>query len=158
MAESQEEETFQNLMSEIQIRAIVDRTSSSSTNEGTDGASTMQHGEETISKFSREAMVLGRQVKPSLRKQIYAIYQEHCGHGKLFPLKNGPPEILEMYKNKPLNYELRDEFKNGSLPLPPAKAFDWWSSKPATSKITRDFINLTPVVLPRANPRCISRA
>ena len=96
MAESQEEETFQNLMSEIQIRAIVDRTSSSSTNEGTDGASTMQHGEETISKFSREAMVLGRQVKPSLRKQIYAIYEEHCGHDKVFPLKNGPPKMLEM--------------------------------------------------------------
>ena len=63
MTESQEEETFQNLMSEIQIRAIVDRTSSSSTNEGTDGVSTMQQGEETISKFSREALVLGRQVK-----------------------------------------------------------------------------------------------
>jgi hypothetical protein len=66
-------------MSEIQIRAIVDRTSSSSANEGTDGASTMQQGEETISKFSREAMVLGRQAKPSLRKQIYAIYQECIG-------------------------------------------------------------------------------
>jgi hypothetical protein len=37
----------------------------------------MQQGEEIISKFSREAMALGRQVKPSLRKQIYAIYQEH---------------------------------------------------------------------------------
>jgi hypothetical protein len=92
MAESLEEGTSQNLMSEIQIRAKVDRTSSS--NEGTDGASTMQQGEETISKFSREAMVLGRQVKPSPRKQIYAIYQEHCGHDKGFPLKNGPPKNL----------------------------------------------------------------
>lgn len=156
MAESLEEETSQNLMSEIQIRAIVDRTSSSSANEGTDGASTMQQGEETISKFSREAMVLGRQVKPGLRKQIYAIYQEHCGHDKVFPLKNGPPKILEMYKNKPYNYELREEFKNGSLPLPSVKAFDW-SSKPATSKIIRDFIKSTPVVSPCANPRCISR-
>ena len=149
-------EAHELLMSEIQIRNIVDRAAINASQGGTDGASTMKQGEKTISKFSKQALVLGDHVSPRLQQKIHRIYDEHAGDDKVFPLSNGPPKMLEMYKNKPYNYELREEFRNGSLPLPSVKAFDW-ESKPATAKIIRDFIKSTPVVSPCANPRCISR-
>jgi hypothetical protein len=61
-----------------------------------------------------------------------------------------------MYKDKPCEHELRNEFKSGSLQLLTVRSFDW-DGKPATSKIIRDFIASTPVVSPCAHPRCISR-
>ena len=144
------------LMSEIQIRTILDRVAASKADQGTDGAATMEQAGQTISKFSREAMVLGDQVDPGLMRKIHAVYDANVGQDKVFPTKNGPPKILTMYKDKPYEYELRNEFKSGSLQLPTVRSFDW-DGKPATSKIIRDFIASTPVVSPCSHPRCISR-
>jgi hypothetical protein len=143
-------------MSEIQIRSIVDRLSNEETEQGTDGDETMTKDGETISKISRWAMKIGPRVLKDMREDLLALFDEHAGQNKVFPEKNGPPKILEQYKNKPYEYELRDEYKNGSLQLPSVKAFDW-QGKPATAKIIRDFIKSTPVVSPCKNPRCISR-
>ena len=111
----------------------------------------MEQAGQTISKFSREAMVLGDQVGPEMMRKIHAVYDAHVGQDKVFPTKNGPPKILTMYKDKPYEYELRNEFKSGSLQLPTVRSFDW-DGKPATSKIIRDFIASTPVVSPCAHP------
>ena len=156
MAEFSCDETEAILMSEIQIRTILDRVQASKADQGTDGAATMEQAGQTISKFSREAMVLGDQVGPEMMRKIHAVYDTHVGQDKVFPTKNGPPKILTMYKDKPYEYELRNEFKSGSLQLPTVRSFDW-DGKPATSKIIRDFIASTPVVSPCAHPRCISR-
>ena len=156
MAEFSGDNTQAILMSEIQIRTILDRVQASKADQGTDGAATMEQAGQTISKFSREAMVLGDQVGPDMMHKIHAVYDANVGQDKVFPTKNGPPKILTMYKNKPYEYELRNEFKSGSLPLPTVRSFDW-DGKPATSKIIRDFIASTPVVSPCAHPRCISR-
>ena len=101
-------------------------------------------------------MVLGDKVGPKMMRKIHAVYDAHVGQDKVFPTKNGPPKILTMYKDKPYEYELRNEFKSGSLQLPTVRSFDW-DGKPDTSKIIRDFIASTPVVSPCAHPRCISR-
>ena len=156
MSEFSCDETEAILMSEIQIRTILDRVQASKADQGTDGAATMEQAGQTISKFSREAMVLGDQVGPEMMRKIHAVYDAHVGQDKVFPTKNGPPKILTMYKDKPYEYELRNEFKSGSLQLPTVRSFDW-DGKPATSKIIRDFIASTPVVSPCAHPRCISR-
>ena len=144
------------LMSEIQIRNIVDRLDSEQAEQGTDGDETMSKDEQTISKFSRLAMSLGPKVCAEMRAALFDLYDKHVGQDKVFPTKNGPPKILEQYKDKPYEYELRDEYKNGSLQLPSVKVFNW-QGKPATAKIIRDFIKRTPVVSPCKNPRCISR-
>ena len=152
MAEFSCDKTEAILMSEIQIRTILDRVQASKADQGTDGAATMEQAGQTISKFSREAMVLGDQVGPNMMRKIHAVYDAHVGQDKVFPTKNGPPKILTMYKDKPYEYELRNEFKSGSLQLPTVRSFDW-DGKPATSKIIRDFIASTPVVSPCAHPR-----
>ena len=156
MAEFSGDDTQAILMSEIQIRTILDRVQASKSDQGTDGAATMEQAGQTISKFSREAMILGDQVDPGMMRKIHAVYDANVGQDKVFPTKNGPPKILTMYKDKPYEYELRNEFKSGSLQLPTVRSFDW-DGKPATSKIIRDFIASTPVVSPCAHPRCISR-
>ena len=89
---------------------------------------------ESVSKFSREAMTLGAKVESDITAAIYKIFDQHAGQDKVFPTKNGPPKILEEYKDKPYEYELRDEYANGSLPLPSVKAFNW-NGNPATAKI-----------------------
>ena len=135
------------LMSEIQIRNIIDRLDSEETEQGTDGFETMVKDGVLISKFSRLAMSLGPKVCADLRETLSILYNTYAGQDKVFPEKNGPPKILNQYKDKPYEYELRDEYKNGSLPLPSVKAFNW-HGKPATAKIIRDFIRSTPVVSP----------
>jgi hypothetical protein len=60
---------------------------------------------QTISTFSREALVLGDQVDPSMMRKIHAVYDANVGQDKVFPTKNGPPKILTMYKDKPYEYE-----------------------------------------------------
>ena len=96
-------------MSEIQIRNIVDRLDDEEAEHGTDGDETMVKDGKTISKFSRLAMSLGPQVCKELRDALFALYNRHSGQDKVFPTKNGPPKVLEQYKDKPYEYELRDE-------------------------------------------------
>ena len=134
-------------MSEIQIRNIVDRLTSSDETSGTDGSDSTTINGKTISKLSREAMTLGEKVEQELTAAIYKVFDENAGQDKVFPEKNRPPKILNEYKDKPYEYELRDEYANGSLPLPSVKAFNW-AGKPATAKIIRDFIKSTPVSRP----------
>ena len=94
------------LMSEIQIRNIVDRLDSEEQEQGTDGDETMVKDGATISKFSRLAMTLGAHVGAELRASLFALYDEQVGQDKVFPTKNGPPKILEQYRNRPYEYEL----------------------------------------------------
>ena len=112
------------MMSEVQIRNIVDRLDSEQAEQGTDGDETMTKNGHTISKFSRLAMVLDPKVCAEMRVALLELYDKHVGQDKVFPTKNGPPKILKQYKDKPYEYELRDEYKNGSLQLPSAKAFN----------------------------------
>ena len=41
---------------------------------------------------------------------------EHVGEDSVFPTKNGAPNILEQFKDKPYTLELRDEFTTGIKP------------------------------------------
>jgi hypothetical protein len=108
MAEFSCDETEAILMSEIQIRTILDRVQASKADQGTDGAATMEQAGQTISKFSREAMVLGDQVGPKMMRKIHAVYDATCvGQDKVFPTKNGPPKTLTKYKDEAYEYERR---------------------------------------------------
>ena len=72
MAEFSGDDTQATLKSEIQVRTILDRVQASKADQGTDGAATMEQAGQTISKFSREAMVLGDQVGPNMMRKIHA--------------------------------------------------------------------------------------
>ena len=144
------------LMSEIQIRTILDRVQASKADQGTDGAATMEQAGQTISKFSREAMVLGDQVGPEMIRKIHAVYDAHVEQDKVFPTKNGPPKILTMYKDKPYEYELRNEFKSGSLQLPTVPLLRLGRQTGYLKNHSR-FYRINPCGFSLCSPRCISR-
>ncbi len=97
------------LMSEIQIRSIVDRLDTEVADQGTDGDETMLKDGKTISKFSKAAMKIGSAVAKGVRNALSILFNQHIGQDKVFPTQNGPPKILTQFKDNPYEYELREE-------------------------------------------------
>ena len=143
-------------MTEIQLRRIVDRTS---TEQQSDGDETMTKNGKVISKFSKEAMNMGDEVyeHESILRKVYLVYDKWVGNDKVFPIANGAPKIMTKFENKPYSYELLPEYLHGEKKFPCVKAMNW-EGKAATCAVIRGFVKATPVVERcTRQPLCISR-
>jgi hypothetical protein len=147
---------FPSLMTEIQLKNIVDRLQSEKKDIKTDGDETMVHNGVVISKFSCEALGLGEHVTDTIKNKIHKRFKQWAGDDSVFPTKNGSPNILTKFVNQPYSYELLPEYERGEKKLPCVKAMNW-EGKTYTAHVIRGFIKGTPVVDPYSNPRCISR-
>ena len=144
------------LMTEIQLKNIVERLQMEEKDTKTDGDETMVKDGVVISKFSREALGLGDDVDHQLKQRIYDCVSKWVGDDSVFPTKNGSPKILTKFVEHPYSYELLPEYERGEKKLPCVKAMNW-EGKTYTASVIRGFIKGTPVVEPCSNPRCISR-
>jgi len=144
------------LMTEIQLKNIVERLKSDEKETKTDGDETMVKNGIIISKFSFEALGLGSDVDDHIKSKIHSRFVQWTGDDSVFPTKNGSPKILTKFVNHPYSYELLPEYENGEKKLPCVKAMNW-EGKTYTAHVIRGFIKGTPVVEPCSNPRCISR-
>ena len=144
------------LMTEIQLKNIVERLQMEEKDTKTDGDETMVKDGVVISKFSREALGLGDDVDHQLKQKIYDCVSKWVGDDSVFPTKNGSPKILTKFVEHPYSYELLPEYERGEKKLPCVKAMNW-EGKTYTASVIRGFIKGTPVVEPCSNPRCISR-
>ncbi len=64
-----------------------------------------------ISKFSREAIGLGEEVSPQLKRKIFDYVGNWIGDDSVFPTKNGSPKILTKFVDHPYSYELLPEYE-----------------------------------------------
>jgi len=144
----------ESLMTEIQLRRIVDRVALNKSEAVTDGDETMVKDGVTISKFSKESIHLGDSVLEKFKEVIFSTYDKCVGQDGVFPTKNGAPKIMTKFINNPYSYELLDEYKNGTKKLPSVKAMDW-HGKTANAYVIRSFAQATPVVEPCPNPRTL---
>jgi hypothetical protein len=100
-------------MTEIQLKRIVDRTNQEEGKRLSDGDEIMVKDGVSISKFSKEAMGLGKDVyeeegdAPIILKKIYILYVLVVGKDSVFPVSNGAPRIMTKYKDRPYTYELQ---------------------------------------------------
>ncbi len=100
------------LMTEIQLKNIVDRLGKESTT-GTDGDEfTIKDGIK-VSKFSKEAMEIGFDVGEELKRKVFDQFTSYVGDDSVFPTKNGSPKILTTFVNHPCTYELLPEYERG---------------------------------------------
>ena len=105
------------LMTEIQLKNIVDRMGKESTT-GTDGDEfTIKDGIK-VSKFSKEAMEIGFDVGKELKRYVYDQFTSYVGEDSVFPTKNGSPKILTKFVNHPYTYELLPEYERGEKKMP----------------------------------------
>jgi hypothetical protein len=102
-------------MTEIQLRRIVERTAKEEAGQLSDGDEVMVKDGVRISKFSKQAMGLGKDVyaeegdAPLILKKVFLVYDKYVGQDSFFPLKNVAPRIMTKYKDKPYSYELQPE-------------------------------------------------
>jgi hypothetical protein len=143
------------LMTEIQLKNIVDRLGRESTT-GTDGDDFNIKNGIKVSKFSKEAMEIGFDVGEELKRKVFDQFTSYVGEDSVSPTKNGSPKILTKFVNHPYTYELLPEYERGEKKMPCTKAMNW-EGKTYSSSVIRGFIRGTPVVEKCSNPRCISR-
>ena len=145
------------LMSEIQLRRIVDRLAKTTSTQETDGDELMQKNGKTVSKFSKEAIHLGDEVGETIKGYIFKNFDKYKGFSSVFPPRNGAPRIMTKFAKVPYSYELLPEYEKGERHLPCVKAMNW-TGKTATAQVIRGFVKSTPVVEKCTKPpRCISR-
>jgi hypothetical protein len=143
-------------MTEIQLQAILD---SKGDDHGIlDVDQTVDDSGNKISKFSLEAISLGSDVSPVLRRQFMKFCTQYVGDDDVFVTRSCAPKILTPYKDKPYKFELRDEYVKGNNPrkIPTVRA-TYYHGKPATRKVLEHFVRTTPVVSKCDHPRCLSR-
>jgi hypothetical protein len=86
-----------------------------------DGDEIMVKDGERISKFSKQAMGLGKYVyaedgnAPLILKKTYLVYDKYVGQESVYPLKNGAPRIMTKYNDKPNTYENGEIFHVSKL-------------------------------------------
>jgi len=112
------------LMTEIQLKNIVDRMGSDPDTK-TDGDETTIKDGNRISKFSKEAMEIGKDVKEGLKVKVFRIFDKNAGNDAVFPTKNGSPKILTKFIDHPYSYELLPDYERGERKLPNTKAMNW---------------------------------
>ena len=149
------------LMTEIQLRRIVDRLSLTESEEeqATDVDEFMVKDGHTISKFSKSAMHIESvhdDENWEILRRINAVCDNYVGPDSVFPLKNGAPRIMTKFKDNPYSYELLPEYASGLKAMPSVKSINWFG-KTAHQTIVRGFIRPTPVVEKYNNPMCVSR-
>ena len=133
-------------MTEIQLRRIVDRTNQAEGKQLSDGDELMIKNGVSISKFSKEAMGLGKDcydeegASPMILKKIYILYDRYVGKDSVFPVSNGAPRIMTKYRDTPYTYELQPEYAKGERKFACVKAMDW-TGKTATAQVIRGFIS-----------------
>ncbi len=93
------------LMTEIQLKNIVERLKSDEKETKTDGDETMVKNGVIISKFSFEALGLGSDVDDHIKSKIYSRFKQWTGDDSVFPTKNGSPKILTKFIDHPYSYE-----------------------------------------------------
>ena len=142
------------LMTEIQLRNILDRLDAKESVESVDGQETMAKGGRLISKFCAEAMNIPNVVPAAMRKDIYKVFDLNAGDDSVFPTRNGCPKVLAKYVDNPYSYELLPEYESGEKSLPKSKA-PYWDGKDATCRVIRQFCKDTPIVSPCKYPLCI---
>ena len=76
------------LMTEIQLKNIVDRMGADPDTK-TDGDETTIKNGVRISKFSNEAMEIGEDVKGTMKEDIFSTFNSNVGDAAVFPTKNG---------------------------------------------------------------------
>jgi hypothetical protein len=103
---SYDECLFPSLMTEIQLKNIMDCCQSEKKDTKTYGDETMVHNGVVISKFSCEALGLGEHVTNTIKHKIYKRFKQWAGDDSVFPTKNGSPKILTTFLNQPYSYEL----------------------------------------------------
>jgi hypothetical protein len=101
------------LMTEIQLKNIVERLKSDEKETKTDGDETMLKNGVIISKFSFEALGLGSDVNNHIKSNIHSRFVQWTGDDSVFPTKNGSPKILTKFIDHPYSYELLPEYENG---------------------------------------------
>ena len=136
---------YEMLMSEIQLRAIVQNMDKQGADQQTDGDEIMVKEGVTISNFSRETLEVRSKVGGQILGKIRKIFDLNKGDDSVFRTKNGAPKILTKFKDKPYSYELLPEYADGSKRLPTVKAMNW-TGKVATARVIRGFAQSTPVV------------
>jgi hypothetical protein len=95
------------LMTEIQLKNIVERLKSDEKETKTDGDETMVKNGVIISKFSFEALGLGSDVdEDHIKSKIYSRFVQWTGDDSVFPTRNGSPKILTKFVDHPYSYEL----------------------------------------------------
>ena len=87
----------------------------------TDGDETTIKDGCRISKFSKEAMEIGKDVKESLKEKVFKVFDKNAGNDAVFPMKNGSPKILTEFVDHPYSYELLPEYERGERKLPNTK-------------------------------------
>ena len=75
-------------MTEIQLKNIVYRMDADPDTK-TDGDETTIKDGVRISKFSKEAMEIGKSVKDSMKKRIFTVFIRNAGDDAVFPTKMG---------------------------------------------------------------------
>ncbi len=80
-------------MTEIQLKNIVDRMGADPDTK-TDGDETTIKDGLRISKFSKEAMEIGKFVTDSMKKKVFTVFIRNAGDDAVFPTKNGSPKIM----------------------------------------------------------------
>ncbi len=95
------------LMTEIQLKNIVDRMGADPDTK-TDGDETTVKDGIRISKFPKEAMEIGEDVKASMKETIFGIFNRNVGNDAVFPT----------IRDHPYSYELLPEYERGEKKLP----------------------------------------
>ena len=101
------------LMTEIQLKNIVERLQKDEKDTKTDGDETMVKNGVTISKFSCDALGLGEDVDANMKQKIFDYVSKWVGDDSVFPTKNGSPKILTKFEQYPYSYELLPEYERG---------------------------------------------
>ena len=89
------------LMTEIQLKNIVERLKGNEKETNTDCDETMLKNGVTISKFSFEALGLGPDVDDHIKSKIQSRFEQWAGDDSVFPTKNGSPKILTKFVDRP---------------------------------------------------------
>ncbi len=84
---SYDECLYPSLMTEIQLKNIVDRLQSEKKDTKTDGDETMVHNGVVISEFSCKALGLGEHVTDTIKHKIYKRFKQWAGDDSVFPTK-----------------------------------------------------------------------
>jgi hypothetical protein len=144
------------LMSEIQLRRIVDKLQGEQNQQKADGGEFMVKNGVAISKFPKEAMEIGAAVTGKFLNKVVGVSGANEGNDSVFPACNGAPKVLTKFKDKPYSYQLLPEYENGTKKLPSVKAM-CWNGKSATATVIRGFTHATPVVERCGDPMPIPR-
>ena len=110
-------------------------------------------------KFSRPAMEVNtKKLTPAQLEEFDSEYVKYKGVDSVFPVKDGLPKVMTLFKNNPVRHELKDEYTREINPKPiPSIRPTSTQGKVALETVHEEFVRATPVVSRCDHPRCLSR-